>query len=74
MLESFTYLRITYLPSPIFAPSVKYTSYEEYMKIDMSLLSICDTIYMLKGWENSRGANREYGYALGKRMTILYEE
>ena len=52
----------------------EYISYEEYMKIDMSLLSICDTIYMLKGWENSRGANREYGYALGKRMTILYEE
>ena len=29
MLESFTYLRITYLPSPIFAPFGKYTSYEE---------------------------------------------
>ena len=26
---------------------------------------------MLNGWQESRGANREYGYALGKQMAIL---
>ena len=48
-------------------------SYEEHMDIDMHLMDMCDTIYLLKGWENSRGANREYGYALGKEFTIIKE-
>lgn len=49
-------------------------TYEEYMKIDMFLLDMCDTIYMLKGWEKSCGANREYGYALAKGCEILQQE
>lgn len=48
-------------------------TYEEYMKIDFCLLDMCDAIYMLKGWENSCGANREYGYALAKDMIIEKE-
>lgn len=47
------------------------TLHEEYMNICMELLKMCDCIYMLKGWETSRGANREYGYALAKKMIIL---
>ena len=49
-------------------------TYEEYMKIDMLLLDMCDTIYMLKGWEKSCGANREYGYAMAKDYIILHED
>ena len=48
-------------------------NYEEYMKLDMCLLSMCDTIYLLKGWEKSTGANREYGYALAKGYKVLKE-
>jgi len=48
-------------------------TYEEYMSIDMFLLSMCDAIYMLPGWQQSRGANREYGYALAKGFIILEE-
>ena len=47
--------------------------YEDYMKADMLLLEMCDAIYMLKGWEKSCGANREYGYALAKGMEIMFE-
>ena len=47
--------------------------YEDYMKADLLLLDMCDAIYMLKGWEKSRGANREYGYALAKGMEIMFE-
>ena len=47
--------------------------YEEYMKVDMFLLDMCDAIYMLKGWEKSCGANREYGYALAKGKEIMFE-
>ena len=45
--------------------------HEDYMKICMRELAKCDAIYMLNGWQESRGANREYGYALGARMAIL---
>ena len=47
--------------------------YEEYMKIDILLLGLCDAIYMLEGWQDSKGANREYGYALGSGMKVLFE-
>ena len=49
------------------------TSYEEYMKMSMCMLDMCDYIYLLKGWQESRGANREYGYALAKDKTIMFE-
>ena len=49
-------------------------TYEEYMKIDFTLLDMCDAVYMLSGWKKSLGANREYGYAIGKNMPILDQE
>lgn len=51
----------------------KTCAYEDYMKIDLALLAMCEGIYMLKGWEKSCGANREYGYALGSGMRVMYE-
>lgn len=48
-------------------------SYEEIMGFCMYILSKCGAIYMLKGWEDSKGANREYNYALGTDMVIMYE-
>lgn len=50
------------------------TTYEQYMKISFCLLEMAEAIYMLKGWENSKGANREYGYALGRKMKIFMED
>lgn len=49
------------------------TDYEDYMKMSITMLDMCDSIYMLKGWKKSCGANREYGYALAKDMTIIFE-
>ena len=49
-------------------------TYEEYMEIDIRLIDLCDAIYMIRGWEMSLGANREYGYALGKGKTITYQQ
>lgn len=46
---------------------------EQILNLDLVLLDLCDTIYMLKGWESSCGANREYGYALAKGLEIMYE-
>lgn len=48
-------------------------TYDDYMKLSFALLKGCDVIYMLNGWKESPGANREYGYALAKGMEIKYE-
>ena len=48
-------------------------SREEILDMDLKLLRECDAICMLKGWQQSRGANREYGFALGRGMEIFHE-
>lgn len=50
------------------------TTYEQYMDMAFTMLKMCGHIYMLEGWEKSRGANREYGYAVANDMTIWYQE
>nr|DAZ41552.1 MAG TPA: protein of unknown function (DUF4406) [Caudoviricetes sp.] len=40
------------------------------MRMSFELLDLCDAIYMLDGWENSKGANQEYGFAKGKGIEI----
>lgn len=47
--------------------------YEEYMKLCLCLLDMSEAIYMLDGWQQSAGANREFGYALAKNMVIIKE-
>lgn len=49
------------------------TSYEEYMSVSLCLLDMCSAIYMLDGWNESRGANREYGYAVAKGKILLFQ-
>lgn len=39
-------------------------SHEEYMHICLPMLDLCDLIYMIPGWEESKGARRELGYAI----------
>lgn len=43
-------------------------SWADYMKADLKLLLDCDFIYMLEGWEKSRGARIEL--ALAKNLRI----
>ena len=46
---------------------------EEYMRICIPMLNICDTIYMLSGWEKSVGAKIEHSLAVQAGKTIIYE-
>ena len=48
-------------------------SYDEHMKIDLAMVEVCDAIYMLKGWENSKGANIEYVNAINNKKIILFQ-
>jgi len=48
-------------------------SYREIIAIDIQVISICDTIYMLQGWEGSNGAIVENAFAKATGLTILYQ-
>lgn len=50
------------------------TTYEEHMKVSFCLLDLADTIYMLWGWKNSKGARRELEYAKEKGKAIIFEK
>lgn len=60
-------------PARIFADLPYDTEYGDFIKLSLRLIDTCDTIYMMKGWETSRGARleREYAEICGKE--ILYE-
>ena len=60
-------------PAKVNAQLPEDTTYEEYMKMSLCMLDMCEAIFMLKEWSKSFGANREYGYALAKDMIIMYE-
>ena len=73
------YLNQFYPSSEIINPALvnshlpKSTTHEEYMRMSFCMLDMCDSVYFTKGWEESKGANQEYGYALAKDKTILFE-
>ena len=44
----------------------------DYLDIDIQILLKCDMIAMLPGWEDSPGANAEWGAAIGADKEVLY--
>lgn len=49
-------------------------SYEQYMRIDMAMLAVCNAIYMLAGHLKSKGATAELAYARCCGFEVFYEE
>ena len=49
-------------------------SYDDFMKLCYMELEVCDGIYLMNGWRNSMGANRELGFAKGQKKMIFLEE
>ena len=47
--------------------------HEDYMAISIAALSLCDSIYMLEGWVDSKGANIELQYALNHGYKIYFQ-
>ena len=50
------------------------TTYKDYIHIGLSMLGICDSIFMLMGWEESLGASLELQYATTLGYKVLYEQ
>ena len=55
---------------PIFDAPIEW---HEYMEIDLAILSLCDAIYMMNGWKDSKGAKVEHLKAKIKGMSLYYE-
>lgn len=49
------------------------TTYEQYMQMSIVMLDMCDTIYMMRGWEHSDGAIKEKSRAHNLGLNILYQ-
>lgn len=50
------------------------TLYEEYMEMSETMLKMCDRIFLMKGWEKSKGAKYEREYAIIHNMKVFYED
>lgn len=47
--------------------------HEEYMSICLPMVALCDAIYLLKGWHNSKGVKSELAWALMNKMAVIEE-
>ena len=53
--------------------SMPQLTYEQYMQLDYRLIDIADGIYMLTGWQKSKGAKAELAYAKSLKKKIYYQ-
>ena len=60
-------------PSTILSHIPTTSTHDEYMHISYALMDICNAIYMMDGWEKSKGANLEHDYAIDKEMNFVYD-
>ena len=49
-------------------------TWSDYMREDIKVLLECNAIYMMKGWQKSKGATLEFIIAKHLDMTIIYED
>ena len=49
--------------------------HEEYIHICKAMIDVCNVVYMLKNWKESKGAKLEHKYAkeIGTRIAYEYE-
>jgi Asp-tRNA(Asn)/Glu-tRNA(Gln) amidotransferase A subunit family amidase len=59
--------------NPLYNDVPSDAAWETHMRADIRLLTFCDEIYMLAGWERSAGATAEHTIAKALGMVIQYE-
>ena len=45
----------------------------DYLRADIALLSTCESVYLLRGWEKSKGAQLEVAIATSLGMPIIWQ-
>ena len=61
-------------PAKVSAGMPKQTSHEEYMKLAICMLDMCEAIFLMKNWNASEGATEEFMYAVDTGKVITFEQ
>lgn len=48
--------------------------HDDYMHICYAMIDVCDAVYMLRNWKDSKGARMELGYAREWHKKIMWED
>ena len=62
-----------HVENPAENPDPPCKSWRKYMEMAIRQLATCDAIFLLNGWQDSKGAGVEYELALGLGMEIIFE-
>ena len=60
--------------NPAYVNATDGFEHEEYLHVCYAMLDVCDTVYMLRDWQTSKGARLELQYAADHQKEILYED
>ena len=60
-------------PFDVTCPREEYT-WEDYMKLDIGEMLTCDAVYLLNGWEESKGAKIEKRLAEEVGLAVYYQD
>lgn len=61
-------------PSDVLTVLPDKLEYKDLMRICLDLLAMCNAVYMLRGWEDSKGARLEHEYAVAHKYKIYYQK
>ena len=45
-------------------------SQEDYMHICFAMIDVCDAVFLLSNWKDSKGANLEFEYAVNNKIKV----
>lgn len=48
--------------------------HHQYMHICFAMIDVCDTVYMLRDWKDSKGASAEFAYVVRNGKKIMYQK
>ena len=54
--------------------SMEDLNYEQVIQVHYRLIDICDVIFMISGWQNSKSANAELSYAKSLGKKVMYQD
>ena len=61
-------------PAKVCASLPETLTHEEYMKICFVMLSLCDEVYLIPPWTDSKGVRRELKFAIDNNKAVEVEQ
>lgn len=59
---------------PSILPDYPDVPHDDYLHICFAMIDVCDAVYMLSDWQQSKGARQELQYAADTRKEIAYQD